>query len=75
MLPERDLERGKEFAERLRLALAARRYELGGKMQQVTASFGVALLEASMLQPSDLLRAADQQLYRAKADGRNRVRA
>jgi diguanylate cyclase (GGDEF)-like protein len=39
---------------------------------RVTASFGVAGLQTTQ-SGDDLLRAADAALYRAKADGKNRV--
>ena len=40
---------------------------------KVTASIGVAFRDAQTRFPSDVLKAADQALYRAKAKGRNRV--
>ena len=40
---------------------------------KVTASIGVAARDAAMRYPSDVLKAADQALYKAKAKGRNRV--
>jgi diguanylate cyclase (GGDEF)-like protein len=58
-------------AERLRLTIAAavpaQRAEL-----QVTVSIGVATLQPGMT-ATDLVASADAALYRAKADGRNRV--
>ena len=40
---------------------------------KVTASIGLAAREGQMRYPSDVLKAADQALYKAKAKGRNRV--
>jgi diguanylate cyclase (GGDEF)-like protein len=39
----------------------------------ITVSIGVAEPEQSGVDPEDVIRAADQALYRAKRDGRNRV--
>ncbi len=39
----------------------------------ITVSIGVAEPEESGVDPEDVIRAADQALYRAKRDGRNRV--
>ncbi len=60
-------------AERLRVALAASPLSWQGQMLTLTASFGVAVPR-----PDDAdggLAAADAALYRAKAEGRNCVRA
>lgn len=40
---------------------------------KVTVSIGLALRDADARLPSDVLKAADQALYRAKSKGRNRV--
>lgn len=45
-----------------------------GARLRVTASIGVATLTPSCPEPERLLRSADEALYRAKHDGRNRVR-
>jgi PleD family two-component response regulator len=43
------------------------------KKAQVTISVGVAKPDAKHPQPSDVMKFADQGLYRAKANGRNNV--
>lgn len=68
VLPETDLDGACRLAERLRVAIAAHRV---GQMR-MTASFGVATLLAEDGVGS-LLAAADQALYQAKENGRNRV--
>lgn len=66
------------LAERLREAIAARRFsavDMEGELQEirVTASIGVAALEKGMNEAQQLIRAVDQRLYQAKGQGRNRV--
>ncbi|EFL52606.1 serine/threonine protein kinase [Solidesulfovibrio fructosivorans JJ]] len=57
------------FAERLRKVLEKKRHPTAGK---VTASLGVALYLPGET-PSQFVSRADQALYRAKENGRNRV--
>ncbi len=57
------------FAERVRQTLEEHDYAWG----TVTVSAGVAAHEAGMASPEVLVAAADQALYRAKQEGRNRV--
>lgn len=66
------------LAERIREAIAARRFstvDMKGQLQEicVTASIGVAALERTMHEAQQLIRTADQRLYQAKGQGRNRV--
>ncbi|MBI4893719.1 MAG: diguanylate cyclase [Acidobacteria bacterium] len=61
-------------AERLRAAIEATPIDSTAGMVEVTASFGVTTLEPeSGLGVEDLIKAADEALYRAKGLGRNRV--
>jgi diguanylate cyclase (GGDEF)-like protein len=59
-------------AERLRIAIAERPIEVDGRLIPVTTSVGIALARDEG-EADALLRAADAALYRAKAEGRNRV--
>ncbi len=56
-------------AERLRIAIQSAEWE----NRPITASFGVATLVPSMVDPDGLIAAADKALYRSKTCGRNRV--
>ena len=61
-------------AERLRAAVAGHLFRFEGAAMALTVSAGVATTCGdAAVTPADLLRAADERLYRAKADGRNRV--
>jgi diguanylate cyclase (GGDEF)-like protein len=58
-------------AERLRALVEAQPFDIGDERLVVTVSIGLAQWRAGGL--SELMRAADTQLYRAKREGRNRV--
>jgi diguanylate cyclase (GGDEF)-like protein/PAS domain S-box-containing protein len=74
VLPEADLRCASERAEQMRLAIRNTNLtHLGQRLPAPTASFGVAVYPASGPRPADLLKAADQALYRAKHEGRDRV--
>ena len=73
LLPETDYDGAAGVAERLRASLASVELETPeGESFGVTASFGVAVYpEAQSV--DELLSTADTALYRAKAEGKNRV--
>jgi two-component system, cell cycle response regulator len=60
-------------AERLREAIAGTPFQLDHGGMSVTCSFGLASTENTA--PARLVREADEALYRAKAQGRDRVTA
>jgi diguanylate cyclase (GGDEF)-like protein len=73
LLPGTGIEGGEQLARRLSAALTALRMpETGGDRPPVTASFGVASFPEAPT-ASELLTTADQALYQAKAEGKNRV--
>lgn len=73
LLPETDSTTAQHLAERLRACIAAQCFTgLAGDFN-VTASIGIASLAAQDSHLDDLLKRADQALYQAKAQGRNRV--
>lgn len=70
-----DLSKAYLVGERLRQCIAASPFYVGDRigMLQVTASVGVAVREFGDNTPDLMLKRADQALYCAKRDGRNRV--
>jgi diguanylate cyclase (GGDEF)-like protein len=68
-----DLASAAHVAERLRAALEARPLNWQGESVVLTASFGVSLPDSPDPAGKAGLARADAQLYRAKAEGRNRV--
>ena len=72
ILPETDLGRGLEVAERLRAAIRALELPQAGRL---AASVGVAELPTCAAGGDELRAAADAALYEAKRGGRDRVRA
>ncbi|MHB8767211.1 MAG: GGDEF domain-containing protein [Deferrisomatales bacterium] len=74
VLPNTDLHRARVAGEKIRASVAGGPVELPSGPLQITVSVGLATFEPGD-QPDDLLRRADEALYRAKARGRNRVEA
>jgi diguanylate cyclase (GGDEF)-like protein len=74
LLSGNDVEGAQVVAERWRQAVEQMRIELpDGREVQVSLSIGIAAYSSEMESPDDLVRAADDALYCAKAAGRNRV--
>jgi diguanylate cyclase (GGDEF)-like protein len=74
LLPETDLDGAAEFAHRLRFAVEDKVLPVGGQEVAMTVSLGVAACPHPAVESGDdLIRLADDALYRAKRAGRNRV--
>jgi diguanylate cyclase (GGDEF)-like protein len=73
ILPETDSDEAERIAERLRADVGREPIVQDDKSVQVTTSLGVATMLEADLDEKMLIRAADQALYRAKEEGRNRV--
>lgn len=73
VMPATGFETAFRVAEKLREEVAAQRIEVEGESWSVTISVGIAEWGSGLVTHSDLMRAADHQLYRAKSSGRNRV--
>ena len=75
VMPDTDLNFAYMVAERLRQAVADAPFRITPAPGQlsVTISIGVTASEGTRDTPEALLKRADQALYRAKRDGRNRV--
>lgn len=74
LLPETDLAHAREVAERLVQAVREARVEPGdGRVVTFTISVGITCAQWSSRDIDAVIQAADQQLYRAKNEGRDRV--
>lgn len=60
-------------AEEMRIKLAETSFGVSGHAIRVTASFGVVCMENLEATDEELIRAADENLYKAKGSGRNKV--
>jgi diguanylate cyclase (GGDEF)-like protein len=75
VMPETGLEGALVFAERLRTAVERHEFVTrSGQKLHITCSIGVTQGEPELLDIDHLLALADKALYRAKEEGRNRVR-
>ena len=75
VMPETDMAVAAMVAERLRRRIAAEPFPIcqGSQRLPVTLSIGIAALRGQDDNAAALIKRADQALYRAKRDGRNRV--
>lgn len=72
VLPETSLEGGVKIAEELRRRVEGHAFMVEGEQIRVTVSIGAAALLPGM-DVNGFFKAADEELYRAKNGGRNRV--
>lgn len=73
VLPEQDVGVAVPFAQYLCDTIASLELDAQCGARRITVSIGVAVWRREMTSASELLRAADVELYRAKQGGRNRV--
>jgi len=74
ILPDTDEEEAARFAERVRAQVGEHVYRDEANEIRMTVSSGVASFPTSRVDdPEELLKRADEALYRAKESGRNRV--
>ena len=73
VMPEAGPENARKFAEKVRKMVEDHRFSFENKDIQVTISLGVSDLTGDMTEPLQFIKLADQNLYKAKKTGRNRV--
>jgi two-component system cell cycle response regulator len=75
VLPDTTLEAAHAVAERIRERVEAEAFAIHSNARQipVTVSIGVASRRAGDASSAEMMKRADDALYRAKAAGRNRV--
>lgn len=74
ILPQADMAAAKVLAERIRTMIEVNPFVLDGIRVKMTVSMGIAgIPHAGITKAEGWVAAADQALYRAKAQGRNRV--
>jgi len=72
LLPNTAIDGAMQAAERLRVLIQDKHFNFERKVLHVTISLGVVQLQEGSRGIEDLIRAADEALYRAKNAGRNR---
>ena len=76
VMPDTELLRAFQIGERLRACIAAEPFRINSATElRTTTSVGVATLESNADTPALLFKRADNALYAAKREGRNRVMA
>lgn len=73
ILPNTALQPAIDYCEALRRAIEALQPHSGGVPRRITTSIGVVQWRPAFQTSAEFMRAADAELFRAKAAGRNRV--
>lgn len=73
VLPEMDKDKALRFAETLRGLCEDHVFSFESNTVRMTVSLGISVVLEHMTRPEETLMAADENLYKAKNEGRNRV--
>lgn len=73
LLPGAEIDRAQSVCERVRELVARAGFPVNGAVLRVTVSMGLASIAPGATR-SEVLRIADEALYRAKAEGRDRLK-
>lgn len=68
-----DIDGAVKFAERIRKTIEAHKFDFDGSTISLTISVGIAQLDTADNEHKQVFKRADDALYQAKAEGRNRV--
>ncbi|MEO5336200.1 MAG: GGDEF domain-containing protein [Magnetospirillum sp. WYHS-4] len=73
LLPDSDMDGARDLAEKLRLDIEALMPDIGSERLRITASIGVAASRPTLISIAEVQSQADEAMYVAKRQGRNRV--
>ena len=73
LLPQTTAEDAERLVERLRASVAATRAKVGDRWLDITVSIGLTSSSREALDVNGILRLADEALYAAKRQGKNRL--
>ncbi|HMA99545.1 MAG TPA: GGDEF domain-containing protein [Spirochaetota bacterium] len=73
LLPDTNQKNGRQLAQTLRKNIADCEFNFKNKKIHVTASIGIMTYHSRFKTVQDMIKACDDQLYKAKHKGRNRV--
>lgn len=74
VIPQADMDVVRMVGEKIRSAVEQHKFYYRGKLIPLTVSVGLALFPQMGIDKESIIAAADAALYRAKQEGRNRVR-
>ncbi len=73
LLPKTKVEQAKELAERLRYAVELMQIESSPGLISRTVSIGIASAQSGKMDVDEIIRQADEAMYRAKQEGGNKI--
>jgi diguanylate cyclase (GGDEF)-like protein len=73
LLPEFSKQQAKALAEKIRLTFQEKHIAVRRQQIKVTVSIGIATYPEDSTEPTELVKCADERLYIAKSEGRNKT--